>query len=250
MLNRNKHQRARRDSGGLVIYIRNEFCDGNTLVKVNEDCIIWVKLNGELFHIDSDLYVCLCYNTPVGSSRANYSDRSVFDMILDDILYFEAHLNGNCHFIVSGNPNARTANLPDYVACDSLQLSDLLPEDYDIDSSLPRVSEDKVSNEYGNQLLEFCKATGLKLANGRLGEDTGQFTCIKGNGSSVVDYVLCKPDLFNIICSFEIGEPNLLSDHCAINFSLNMFLDLNVIGDHNKAGDIEFKYVWYDEKKS
>ena len=92
--------------GGLVIYIRNEFCNGNTLVKVNEDCIIWFKLNGELFHIDSDLYVCLCYNTPVGSSRANYSDRSVFDMILDDILYFEAHLNGNCHFIVCGTLNA------------------------------------------------------------------------------------------------------------------------------------------------
>ena len=192
MLNRNKHQRARRDSGGLVIYIRNEFCDGNTLVKVNEGCIIWVKLYGELFHIDSDLYVCLCYNTPVGSSRANYSDRSVFDMILDDILYFEAHLNGNCHFIVCGDLNARTANLPDYVASDSLQLSDLLPEDYVIDSPLPRVSEDKVSNEYGNQLLEFCKATGLRLANGRLGEDKniGRFTCIKGNGSSVVDYVL------------------------------------------------------------
>ena len=98
----------------------------------------------------------------------------------------------------------------------TLQLSDLLPEDYVIDSPLPRVSEDKISNEYGSQLLEFCKATGLRLANGRLGEDKniGWFTCTKGNSSSVVVYVLCKPDLFNIICSFAIGEPNLLSGHC------------------------------------
>ena len=62
---------------------------------------------------------------------------------------------------------------------------------------LNRVSQDKVVNEHGNYLLNFCKASGLRIINGRIGNDggIGKFTCVTENGCSVVDYVLCRPEL-------------------------------------------------------
>ena len=44
---------------------------------------------------------------------------------------------------------------------------------------------------------------------------------LKNNGSSVVDYVLCKPDLFDSVYKFEVEEPIILSDQCILNFSFS-----------------------------
>lgn len=81
----------------------------------------------------------------------------------------------------------------------------MLPDDYVEDIFLCRVSHDKVTNEYGNYLLNFCKASGLRIMNGNLGSDDelGKFTCVTENGCSVVDYVLCKPDLMIFLQIFQ-----------------------------------------------
>ena len=54
---------------------------------------------------------------------------------------------------------------------------------------------------YGICLLDMCKSTELRIVNGRTGENKfiGRFTCIKGTGKSVEDYVLCKYELFSMI---------------------------------------------------
>ena len=36
----------------------------------------------------------------------------------------------------------------------------------------------------------------------------------------MVDYVICNPTLFEVIRKFKVCEPNILSDHCALEFTL------------------------------
>ena len=79
-----------------------------------------------------------------------------------------------------------------------------MPDDYVDDTPIPRLSKDKSCNENGQDLLQFCKNTGMRIINGRLGDDAGvgRFTCVKGNGRCVVDYVLYKSDMFFLINFF------------------------------------------------
>ena len=188
-----KHRRAQRDSGGLIIYIADKlrpFAE-DICLKTADDSIMWLKLNGAVFGLQNDLFLCLCYNIPSGRSREAFSNDNIFDVILDDMLLFEDKY-GQCNFLVTGDFNARVGSKPDFVENEFLYRLDMLPDDYVEDIFLCRVSQDKVTNEYGNYLLNFCKASGLRIMNGRLGSNdgSGKFTCVTENGCSVVDYVL------------------------------------------------------------
>ena len=245
-----RHPNAKRDSGGLIVYLKNCLISEDTFVKSVDDCIIWFKFSGHVFNLEGDVYICLCYNTPINSSREIYNEKNIFDMIQDDMVEFEAHSAKTCNFVICGDFNARTAELPDYVEHDNLELLDILPDDYVVDTPIPRLSEDKTSNEYGHDLLQFCKNTGLRIINGRLGDDAGigKFTCIKKNGSSVVDYVLCKQGMFPLINYFVVDEPNILSDHCIVSFSLNTFIDCRETAK-DEGRDLQFVYRWDNDKK-
>ena len=72
-----------------------------------------------------------------------------------------------------------------------------------------------------------------------------------GNGKSVVDYVLCKQELFDMIYDFVIDEPNILSDHCMIKFSLIAKQRL-AVPNATEGGTKrqKFTYKWDEVKKS
>ena len=85
--------------------------------------------------------------------------------------------------------NAHTSTFPDYANHDS-DLHIPLPPDYPIDSIMRQVSEDKVVNSYGRELLDLCIASQLRIANGCIGPDNekGSFTCFTPRGNNLVDY--------------------------------------------------------------
>ncbi len=66
-------------------------------------------------------------------------------------------------------------------------------------------SRDNCINEYGRKLIDFCKSSGYRIMNGRLGDvpNTGDFTCYKGNGASLVDYLLGKPSSMSMVKEFS-----------------------------------------------
>ena len=47
--------------------------------------------------------------------------------------------------------------------------------------------------------------------------------CVGSTGRSVVDYVISNPALFDVIRKFRVCEPNILSDHCVLEFPLEMY---------------------------
>jgi len=87
----------------------------------------------------------------------------------------------------AGDMNARVGQTCDYINNDRpLPDNDAIL----IDTPLFQVSRDLTSNRFGDNLLDICKSTNLRIVNGRLNGDQGKWTCITQNGQSVVDYVI------------------------------------------------------------
>ena len=78
----------------------------------------------------------------------------------------------------------------------------------------------------------------------------GQYTYVGSTGRSVVDYLLINSYLFDLICDFHVGDPNILSDHCTIGFSLQCknFLETESSEEQVTFETVDRKYVWRDER--
>ena len=245
---------CKRNTGGLIIYIRDKYVSKETLVYKSEDDIIWVKLNKSVISLNEDLYICLCYVTPDDSSRQTLVESNIFDRLLESVLYVENKGQKYCNILICGDFNARSSIKPDFVVDDDDVIHmPHLPNDYSPDMYLQRFSEDQGhTNNNGNLLLDFCKQTGLRIMNGRVGNDygIGKYTFVGHRGRSVDDYVLAKPDFFNFINSFDIHEPNILSDHCLIKFVFEFGTEESQNIQFENSEMVQGKYKWNSDLKA
>ena len=248
----NKKQNTKRDSGGIALFVRDKLIKHCKLFEKDGDDIIWLKIDKHLFHLSSDLYLCLCYVIPSNSSREAFTEISILDRISQNIVQIANETNDKYNIMLCGDFNSRTASEQDFVIFDNDVNLDLLPSDYEVDNTLPRFSQDRIINTNGRKLLEFCKLNGLRIGNGRIGLDygVGQYTYIGSTGSSLIDYVIVTPSLLDCFTSFQVCEPNIISDHCAVEFSLSSRREI----DHARpieTGSYESKrkkYVCGDDK--
>jgi hypothetical protein len=217
---------ARRGSGGISVFIKDDISPFVKVVKHYHDCIVW--LNIEDHTIDavplSNKHVMLgaVYFPPEGSTY-NCNKEDYYDMLENDILQF----NSCAPTVICGDFNARTESINDNCisalgsdAPDSIHqnLYECIPKGL----CKERRSEDKGRiNKYGKKLIELCKATGVRILNGRsLGDQNGNFTRIGTTGSSVIDYALCDSKGFDIIENFVVHNIMPESDHCPILLSI------------------------------
>ena len=103
-----RHCNAKRNSGGLGVFIRNHIKNHVKFVKKHEDVIVWFKLEKEYFNLPKDIYLGNVYIVPEGSS---YLNDDVFHLIKQDIAKFSS----DAQVLICGDYNARTG-----VASDSL----------------------------------------------------------------------------------------------------------------------------------
>ena len=168
--------------------------------------------------------MCLSYVLPDDSSRQSMVETNIFDRLLNSVVYINNIANDNAYVLMCGDFNARLATCPDFVVDDSNRHVDVLPDEYTIGSNVTqRVSQDTVRPDFnGLLLLELCKQNGMRILNGRTGNDAnvGKYTYIAPNGSSVIDYMLASQSLFEFIQFFEVHDPNILTDHCCISLHL------------------------------
>ncbi|MEW8546520.1 MAG: reverse transcriptase family protein [Candidatus Thiodiazotropha sp.] len=102
---------------------------------------------------------------------------------------------------------------------------------------------DKTRNNFGNQLLQFCKNNNLYICNGRLEKsELGAFTCVKG---SVIDYLISNINGLIRINDFTVHDyvPTLSDVHSAISFMINIQLK------KSKPNPIVYTYKKWDASK-
>jgi hypothetical protein len=256
---RTKYGSKGRHSGGIVIYCKTEIASHVSVIKNDYEDILWLKVNKGMLTNANDVYIATIYFSPNNSSRQDHIDNDLFTTLENDIAFF---MDSSPNVILLGDFNARTALRHDYIAFDNNNSDIPLPEDYQHDdiSLLPqRCSMDRYqTNEYGNKLINLCKATGLKIVNGRLGNDKniGNYTCHAPLGSSVVDHMLTPLTMFKDIHTFSV-QPlfEQHSIHCPLTFSI----EVNIVDKHKQANVgycqsrpavVEEVFKWDDDKCS
>ena len=190
----------------------------------------------------------MVYVSPEGSSIHELRNLDIHMELVRQITALEAE--GYACYLV-GDFNGRTGTASDFVELDNNSIYLPLDEEYAVDNdSIPiRCNEDIVLNNFGRQLLDICKMTGVRIVNGRYHADAniGKFTChTANNGHSTVDYLLAKTSDIGILSEFSVGDMSVVSrDHCPLTFTLRISCNMD-FRHNNRDTDcsIGYKYVW------
>ena len=70
---RNKKSRAKRNSGGLIVYYRQTIGKGVHKLKSTSSDIIWIKLDKSYFGIKNDVFLCAAYRSTTKRIRLLFS---------------------------------------------------------------------------------------------------------------------------------------------------------------------------------
>ncbi len=214
-----RNKKAYRDSGGVAILVRDNMLRFvSRQPNVYEDAI-WLKLDKTLFGTTKDIYLGNIYLPPERSSSNITSDQDKYDLIEREIQLF---LNKGS-VLICGDLNSRTGTKLDHIPFDSRDTFINLPPSYlpDSDTIKKRCNLDSTVNNYGKKLLDICIGNALQIINGRTcGDFFGNFTCLKYNGNSVVDYNIISKDAGDIVSSFEVLPLFDLSDHKPLSLEL------------------------------
>ena len=151
-LHRQERKKAsKRNSGGIILYIRNKYVSKDNLIFTSQDDILLVKISKSVLSSNKDLYICLCYVVPDDSSCQSLNESVVF---------VEDKSVNNCNLLIYGDFNARLSINPDFVSGDECTHMNVLPEDYTSDQYMHRYSQDEGhANNNGLQLLDFLQTS-------------------------------------------------------------------------------------------
>ena len=87
-VHRKRPRNAKRDSGGIIAYIKSHLSPGIELLKQGTSEIIWFKLCKQFFGFANDVLLCVCYIVPDNSTGSHNYDTDPLDQILFDMSVF------------------------------------------------------------------------------------------------------------------------------------------------------------------
>ncbi len=215
-----KHKNARRDSGGIAVLIKDELVKHVSRQPNLSDDSMWFRIDPKLGLAKSDVYLGAIYIPPEKSSFTVNNALDHWDIIEREIASFK--YKGK--LLLCGDFNSRSGLLKDHIPLDSCDSFTHLPSSYTPDPHFirNRCNLDTTVNNYGRQLIDVCNGQFLCILNGRvMGDYFGNYTCLKYNGSSVVDYNLISKDIFSIVESFNVLPLTEFSDHRPLSLNLN-----------------------------
>ncbi len=161
-----------RNSGGLVVYMRNFLKPGICIQQSSSDDSVWLKLDKHFFNLQKDCYVGFIYIPPENSRRKTIPDPlSIFET---DLISFSSIGD----IMLFGDFNARVGlneEIPDL----SVEKSHATKQSGCFSSTVnfTRTSKDEIEKSRGSDLLNLCCALDLILLNGRCIDDlTGKYT--------------------------------------------------------------------------
>jgi len=171
------------------------------------------------------LFLVVVYTPPKGSP---YADEGLFDNIVAEVDMIQ-DLRGS--ILLTGDFNARTSVVDDYVDC--RYFADHTPDTVPLGNDFPKVLPERHNLDKGglkgwhNEFLDLCRSSGLLILNGRIAcNESGECTCFTNGGSSLVDYMVASPALFDCATSLVVHKCPLFcgkgcdSDHMPLSFNL------------------------------
>jgi hypothetical protein len=192
-------------SGGIVIFVRENFFSNISVIENSSKCSLWIKI------------------------RVLHNEHSdVFDELEDEYI---RHSHDCTYTCLLGDFNARTSNVFEYLECiDDTEYSDIINNNsYVLDNryvSKYRTSKDNVRNNFGNRLIDLCKHCGLFSLNGRVwaDKDIGKTT---SKDRSVVDYCIGNSEFLSIVKQFEVDDFCSLYSDCHNPIHVSIALSCN-----------------------
>ena len=219
MSERKRKCNARRDSGGVLIYYRQDIGKGVQKVEKKMKDAIWLKLDKNYFGLNNDLYLCTVYIPPRNSPTYVVSDdgKDMHDTIAREIGIFSTL--GDVAMI--GDMNSRVGSIQEkHYGVDTDSRSDDLSR---VKIVAPRNTHDIRVNTHGRKLVQLMTNYDMMLANGRIcGDMAGNYTCCQRNGCSVVDMLIVQRDLLPIIDYFKVLAFDWYSDHAVTSASFSV----------------------------
>ena len=257
---RSKRKRAKRNSGGICLLVKNNLMNYFDFVQWSyEDGFILQSkypctANGKL------LCCMFVYLKPSNSSRNKLvTELEDFDVLSEKL----CELRANAELLVLGDLNARTSTLADIYDTSSLSNNYYSPDFFDTNNFLTiedftsdnmsflRKNKDNKTNDYGHKLVNLCKKSGLAICNGRVrGDFDGEFTYIDKKGKSAIDYALASKGLFHYLNTLFVHTPTVFSDHNPLTLNLKNILFENHMNTntHNDKKYSSSSYRWFHEK--
>ena len=152
--NRKKHKKARRNSGGIHIFVQISISKGIKKLPKSHSDILWIKMDRTFFKLNKDIYVATIYISPEHSSSNVDGIEPIYEQLIADVVKFSSL----GHVIVQGDFNAYANTKQDFVSYDDSGRSNPKDDHYISDQNLPRNNLDpKLINNSGKHLLNLCK---------------------------------------------------------------------------------------------
>ena len=161
---------------------------------IETDCqyVYWLNIDKHIFNLSQNVIIGVIYIPPVNSIYS--SDEAYAEIEIELQRFVQTTKN----IILAGDFNSRTANLLDFYdieddnVFENAFLDQIEPSCANIldELNLPKVrtNPDKIVNNFGRKMLDFCKNNKMLILNGRIDKDkNGKPTSIF---SSVIDYRL------------------------------------------------------------
>ena len=232
---RSQNAKRGRYSGGIAVYFKKELQNYVQVIEKSAQGFLWLKIKGELFCFDEDVFFCQVYFPDSKSKMKDETGEKVdhLELLENYVLQFQ----NQGKIFISGDFNCRCGSESN----DILSFDKYLDNESDLFFDLPfRQSKDSVIDKRGSNLQLFCQVVDLCIANGRI--ESGELTYCSKRGQSVVDYLLCDFFDMQLLKDFKILPFNEFSDHAPllIVFDSKQFMQESI---HHKTETLT-KVTW------
>ena len=110
---RRRDKNAKRDSGGILVFINNKLSQHIEITENNDEDILWLKVNRKVFPDNNDMYICCTYISPKSSCRHTPDDTCKLDILNSDVLKYKNIRSGRIVILV--DLNCRTGIENDFI---------------------------------------------------------------------------------------------------------------------------------------
>ena len=208
---------------GLQVYIADHMaaqCNQLSDIIPAGELVLWIKIADNF--ILGTLYIP--HEGSIHRSKTFYTDLA--------LEICEIKRKYNMPIMLIGDLNSRTGTLNDIYLIENnddvldpsiLDYPEIVNTLISLNIPINRSNKDTTVNNNGKKLIELCKCHDLCIVNGRIGSDKhiGNTTF---DGTSLIDYVICTPDLLANITNFTVDDfdPLCSDKHSPIHLNVDL----------------------------